>query len=139
MSYTPETLALHQQPLRFIHASDLHLERTLEGVTECPVHWEQRMLDISKRAAERLFQGCVEEEIDFLVLSGNVLNASLAPPGIYLFLIEQFERLKKAGIKVYWGGGECASPEDWATAFPLPDNVHRFPSVSIQEYHFHRV
>jgi hypothetical protein len=73
-----------------------------------------------------------------LILSGNVLNANLAPPGIFLFLIEQFERLKKAGIAVYWAGGEFDSPEDLPNAFPLPDNVYRFPSNSIQEYYFHR-
>jgi DNA repair exonuclease SbcCD nuclease subunit len=138
MTLTPDSIALHLQPLRFIHASDLHLERTIEGVTECPAHWEQRMLDISKRAAERLFQECIEEEIDFLVLSGNVLNANVASPGIFLFLLEQFERLKKAGIPVYWAGGEFDSPEDMPSAFPLPDNVRRFPSDSIQEFYFQR-
>ena len=135
---TPDTIALHQQPLRFIHASDLLLERAIEGVTECPAHWEQRMLDISKRAAERLFQKCLDEEIDFLVLSGNVFNANVSPPGIFLFLIEQFERMRKAGIAVYWAGGEFDSPEDFPKAFPLPDNVHRFPSNFIQEFYFHR-
>ena len=135
---TSDTIALHQQQLRFIHASDLHLERTIEGVAECPAHWEQRMLDISKRTAERLFQKCLDEEIDFLVLSGNVLNANLAPPGIFLFLVEQFERLKKAGIAVYWAGGELDSPEDMPNAFPLPENVYRFPSNAIQELYFHR-
>ena len=137
MALIPDTLPL-QRPLRFIHASDLHLERAFEGVTECPVHWEQRMLDISKRAAERLFQKCLDEEIDFLILSGNVFNANLSPPGIFLFLIEHFERLKKANINVYWAGGEFDSPEDMPTAFPLPDNVYRFPSNSIQEFYFHR-
>ena len=97
------------------------------------------MLDISQRAAERLFQNCLEEEIDFLVLSGNVLNANLAPPGIFLFLIEQFERLKKAGIAVYWAGGEFDSPEDMPSAFPMPENVYRFPSNSIQEFSFQRI
>jgi len=137
MTFTHDTLPL-QQPLRFIHASDLHLDRTIEGVTECPVHWEQRMLDISKRAAERLFQQCLDERIDFLVLCGNVLNANLAPPGVFLFLVEQFERLKKAGINVYWAGGEFDSPEDMPSAFPMPENVYRFPSNSIQEFYFHR-
>ena len=137
MALTHETLSL-QHPLRFIHASDLHLERTIEGVAECPAHWEQRMLDISKRAAERLFQECLDNEIDFLILSGNVLNANLAPPGIFLFLIEQFERLKKADINVYWAGGEFDSPEDMPNAFPMPENVNRFPSNSIQEFYFHR-
>ena len=138
MSLSSDSIALHHRPLRFIHASDLHLERTLEGVAECPAQWEQRTLDVSKRAAERLFQKCVEEEIDFLILSGNVLNANLAPPGIFLFLLEQLERLKKAGIAVYWAGGELDSPEDMPSAFPLPDNVYRFPSNSIQEFYFQR-
>ena len=135
---TSDPTVLYQQPLRFIHASDLHLERTIECVTECPAHWEQRMLDISKRAAERLFQKCLDEEIDFLVLSGNALNTSVASPGIFLFLIEQFERLKKAGIAVYWAGGEFDSPEDMPSAFPMPDNIYRFPSNSIQELYFYR-
>ena len=138
MALTSNTAALHHQPLRFVHASDLHLDRTLEGIAECPTQWEQRMLDISKRAAERLFQKCVEEEIDFLILSGNVLNANLAPPGLFLFLVEQFERLKKAGITVYWAGGEFDSPEDLPSAFPMPENVYRFPSNSAQEFYFQR-
>jgi hypothetical protein len=126
-------------PLKFIHASDLHLDRTLEGVAEGPPHWEDRMLNISLRSAERLFQRVIEEDVDFLVLSGNVLNVSLSPSGILLFLVGQFERLRKNGIEVYWAGGEFDSPEDWTTAFTLPDNVHFFPSNSIQEYYFHRV
>jgi hypothetical protein len=96
------------------------------------------MLDVAKRAALRLFDKCLEEEIDFLILSGKVLHAHFAPPGIFLFLVEQFERLKKAGIAVYWAGGESDSPEDMPTAFPLPDNVYRFPSNSIQEFYYHR-
>ena len=139
MTLTSDSIALYQQPLRFIHASDLHLERTIEGVIECPAHWEQRMLDISTQAAERLFQTCIEEEVDFLILSGNVLNGNTAPPGLFLFLLEQFERLKKAGIAVYWAGGEFDSPEDMPSAFPLPENVRRFPSDSIQEFYFQRI
>ena len=138
MTLTPDTASLYQLPLRFIHASDLHLDRTLEGVTECSTYWEQQMLDISKRAAEGLFQKCIEEEVEFLILSGNVLNANLAPPGLFLFLVEQFERLKKAGIAVYWAGGELDSPEDLPSAFPMPENVYRFPSNSVQEFYFQR-
>ena len=127
-----------QPPLRFVHASDLHLDRTLEGIAEGPAHWEKRMLNVSQRAAERLFQKVIEENVDFLILSGAVLNANLAAPGTFLFLVEQFGRLKKAGIAVYWAGGEYDSPEDWPMAFPLPDNVYHFPANTIQECYFQR-
>jgi len=135
MTFTHETLAL-QQPLRFIHASDLHLERTLEGIVECPTHWEQRMLDISKRGAERLFQECLDEEVDFLILSGNVLNANVAPPGLFLFLVEQFERLKQAGMAVYWAGGEFDSPEDMPNAFPMPEMFIVFRVTPFRSFTF---
>ena len=138
MTFTTDIIDLQQISLRFIHASDLHLERTIEGVAESPGHWEERMLDVSKRAAQRLFQKCIDEAVDFLILSGNVVHAQLAPPGIFLFLLEQFERLQKAGIAVYWAGGELDSPEDMPHAFPMPDNVHRFPSNTIQEFYVHR-
>lgn len=127
-----------RHPLRFIHASDLNLDQSVEGVVEGPPHWEQRYLCIAQQAAERLFQKTLDEEVDFLILSGDVLNANIAPPGLFLFLIGQFERLAKAGIDVYWSGGEFDSPEDWPTAFPLPENVKFFPSNTIQEYYFHR-
>ncbi len=111
----------------------------MEQVAECPAAWEDRMLGVSRRAAVRLFDKVLEENVDFLILSGNVLNANLATPGILLFLTEQFDRLKKSGIAVYWAGGEFDSPEDWPATFPIPENVHFFPSNSIQEYFFHRV
>ncbi|MDR0609706.1 MAG: hypothetical protein LBG58_06315 [Planctomycetaceae bacterium] len=137
-SITVNNLLQRQTPLRFIHASNLHLDRTLELIAEGPVHWEQRMIDVTRRGAERLFSKVIEENVEFLILSGDILNCRLSPPGNFLFLIDRFEQLKKAGIAVYWAGGEFDSPEDWLTAFPLPDNVHTFPSNSIQEYYLYR-
>ncbi|MDR2441755.1 MAG: hypothetical protein LBE12_20540 [Planctomycetaceae bacterium] len=127
-----------QAPLRFIHASDLYLDRTLEQVVEGPVYWEQRMLTVLRCGAERLFSRVLEEDVEFLILSGDILNCRISPPGHFLFLLEQFERLHKAGIDVYWAGGEFDSPEDWPAVFPLPANVHTFPSHSIQEYYVYR-
>ena len=132
-----ETLQ-NRKILRFIHASNLHLERSVEEILEGPAHWEERMFTISKRAADRLFERVIAEEVDFLLLSGEILNANLASPDLFLYLLEQFGRLKEAGIKVYWAGGEFDSPEDWPSVFPLPDNVYQFPSNSVQEVYYFR-
>ena len=51
-SITVNNLLQRQTPLRFIHASNLHLDRTLELIAEGPVHWEQRMIDVTRRGAE---------------------------------------------------------------------------------------
>lgn len=121
-------------PFRFLHAADLHLERTLEGVSGLPPALEERWLDLSYRAAERLFEAALTEQIDFLLLSGDVINPLRSGPRGPVFLVERFEALRDAGIDVYWAGGEFDSPEDWPTFFPLPENVRIFPSSGIQEY-----
>ncbi|MDR1925043.1 MAG: hypothetical protein LBQ66_11790 [Planctomycetaceae bacterium] len=140
MSPTSVNIPLRQRlPLRFIHASGLFLDKTIEQVSEMPTILESRFLDLSQRATLRLFRKAIDESVDFVILSGDVLNAEISPPGLFLFLIDQFEQLKKAGITVFWAGSEFDSPEDLPIAFPLPDNVHLFPANSIQEYFFKRV
>jgi DNA repair exonuclease SbcCD nuclease subunit len=125
-------------PLRFIHSSGLFLDRVIEHIPEMPAVFESRFFDVSRRAALRLFDKALEESVDFLIISGDILNASAAPPGLFVFLIEQFERLHKSGISVYWAGAELDSPDDIPISFPFPDNVHHFPTNSIQEYYFKR-
>ncbi|MDR1052852.1 MAG: hypothetical protein LBL39_01645 [Planctomycetaceae bacterium] len=139
MNFNQNSFPLRQRlPLRFIHASGLYLDRVIERVSELPVFLESRFFDVSRRAALRLFDKVLEESVDFLIISGDVFDASSSPPGLFVFLIEQFERLKKAGISVYWAGAEFDSPEDMPISFALPDNVHHFPCNSIQEYYFKR-
>ncbi|MDR1290408.1 MAG: hypothetical protein LBK06_04320 [Planctomycetaceae bacterium] len=139
MNPNPNSFPLRQRsPLRFIHASGLYLDRVIERVSEFPVVLESRFFDVSRRAALRLFDKVLEESVDFLIISGDVFNASSSPPGLFVFLIEQIERLKKAGIAVYWAGAEFDSPEDMPISFAMPDNVHHFPCNSIQEYYFKR-
>lgn len=121
-------------PFRFIHASDFRLEQAIEGVAAFPASLEERLLDVSYRAAERVFEAALIEEVHFIVLSGNLLDPLRTGPRGPLFLIAQFEKLREAGIAVYWAGGEFDSPEDWPAGFPLPDNVHIFPSSGVQEY-----
>ncbi|MDR2172183.1 MAG: hypothetical protein LBP59_18715 [Planctomycetaceae bacterium] len=124
--------------MRFIHTSGFFLDRVIEGLLELPVVLESRFFDISCRAALRVFDKALEESVDFLIISGDVFNALLSPPRLFIFLIEQFERLNKAGITVYWAGSEFDSPDDMPVSFPLPANVRHFPCNSIQEYYFKR-
>ena len=115
------------RPLRFVHASDFHLEMPLQGVVEVPEHLREAFCDAPYTAAQRVFDAALAEEAQFLVLSGNLLDPARAGLRGPLFLVEQFSRLAERGIAVYWAGGEVDSPEAWPSAFPLPQNVHLFP------------
>lgn len=115
-------------PFRFLHASDLHLERPLSGITEAPDHLRPLFLEAPYQAAERLFQLAVSEKVDFVVLAGDVLDATFCGPRGPIFLCEQFRLLNDRGIVVYWAGGEVDGPQHWPAELTLPPNVRRFVS-----------
>lgn len=118
---------MSQPPLRFLHASDLHLERPLGGVSELPAHLREVFLEAPYVAAEQVFETALAERVDALVLAGDVVDLDFAGPRAIVFLKEQFERLEAHGIQVYWAGGDLDPPDAWPPNAPLPTNVHVFP------------
>ncbi len=123
---------------RFIHASDFHLERPPRGLTEVPDHLRDLLLDAAYEAASHVFHFAVEQEVDFVVLAGDLLDADATGPRGPLFLIDQFSRLAEHGIEVFWAGSSLDAPERWPDGFTLPDNVRRFPTGGTGEFLFHQ-
>ena len=121
------------QPFRFIHASDFHLEQPLYGFSEIPDHLRNMLIDAPYIAAQRVFEAAVMNEVDFLVLSGDILHCDNGGPRAISFLLEQFERLAERQIAVYWAGGRVDSPDRWPSAVQLPANVRFFPQGRADE------
>lgn len=123
---------------RFIHASDLHLERPPSGLAEIPDHLRQTLLEAPYLAAERVFEIALSEQVDFVALSGDVVHLETAGPRALMFLAEQFQRLAERDIQVYWCGGNVDPPESWPASLHLPSNVHRFGSARPEDRIHHR-
>lgn len=122
------------QSFRFLHASDFHLEEPLGGLAEIPAHLGDLFLDAPYTAAERVFDVAVRERVDFVILSGDLIEPTLAGPRGISFLLNQFERLNSHGITIYWAGGNCDGPQDWPNAAKLPCNVQVFPGYKCEEH-----
>lgn len=118
---------MSQPSLRFVHASDLHLERPLGGVAEVPNELREMFLESPYLAAEQVFETVLSEGADALLLSGDVVDVDLAGPRAILFLVEQFQRLAAHEIPVYWACGNADPASAWPASAELPENVHRFP------------
>ncbi|HBO43202.1 MAG TPA: hypothetical protein DD670_04565 [Planctomycetaceae bacterium] len=113
-------------PFRFLHASDFHLETPPFGVDEVPDHLMELFLAAPYRSAERVFDAALAENVDFVVLAGDLLDSRRTGPRGPLFLVEQFERLAQRDIRVYWAGGQIDPPEAWPPSMRLPKNVYLF-------------
>lgn len=123
---------------RFLHASDLHLERSPGGLAEIPDHLHAEVAAAPYQAARRVFDAAVKHEVDFVVLAGDVVDLQLSGPPAVAFLGEQFGRLHDVGIKVYWAGSPTDHFSQFADAWPLPDGLRRFPLDRIVHLVHHR-
>lgn len=121
-------------PFRFIHAADFHLEMPPFGVDEVPDHLAELFLECAYQSATRVFDTALAEEVDFVILAGDVLHCEYTGPRGPLFLAEQFQRLAQRRIAVYWAGGGVDPPEAWPPSIRLGDNVHRFAQGKTQQY-----
>ena len=121
-------------PFRFLHAADLALELPIEGIGDGAELIEKRLLDAPIEAARRLFGQAKAEEVDFVLLSGNIVDPNASGVGPLIFLVEQFQMLAEAGIPVYWAGCEHDGPDNWPAAIHLPENVHLLRNGSLEEF-----
>ena len=110
---TRATINMSQRPFRFIHASDLQLDLPIAGVVDAPESLVELLVSAPMRAAERVFDAAIDQQVDFVVLSGNLVDPASCSLHEMLFLTEQFERLNEHQILVYWCGGSLDSTNSW--------------------------
>lgn len=121
------------QHFRFLHASDFTLHEPLQAVSDAPQSLRDLLIDAPFLAAERVFNAAIEERVDFLVLSGDLVNLSLATPRALSFLLQNFERLDAHGIAVYWSCGRMDAQQDWPAIAKLPKSVQVFSALEREE------
>jgi DNA repair exonuclease SbcCD nuclease subunit len=115
-----------RESFRFLHASDFHLERPLQDLPDLPDHLKPAFIDAPWKAAEAVFEHAIIENVDFVILCGDLLHPIASGACGPAFLLDQFESLRQRGTAVYWAGGVVDDVERWPGAVTLPDNVHRF-------------
>jgi len=117
---------------KVVQSVSLSLERT-ESLffgtlfPELPDALKDACLSAVWKSAERVFDLALEQNVDFLLLTGDVLQPDLTGARGLVFLTQQFNRLRERGISVYWKLER--SIEEWMLPdFRFPENVFLFPS-----------
>ena len=114
------------EPLRFVHATGLFLDRQLAGTGPVSDGVRTIIEEATLRAFEHTVAASIDRQADFLLLAGNCFDEtdrSLRARGA---LIEGFNRLDDHGIRVFIMPGEADPAEAWQTFPELPDNVTLF-------------
>lgn len=115
------------QPIRFIHAADLHLDAAFLGLSrEAPKKLTDRLRNATFTALQRLLELCVRERPDFLVLSGDIYNQEDRSLPAQLALHDACVRLHELAIPVFIVHGNHDPLSSCLKTLRWPDNVTIF-------------
>jgi 3',5'-cyclic AMP phosphodiesterase CpdA len=117
------------QHFRFLHAGGFALDQPLAGLSEVPEPLEGPLIDAPYLAAQKVFAAALEERVDFVVLTGDLVDFARPSPRAIALLLDNFERLDSHGIAVYWAGGRLDPPQDWPASARLPTGAQIFPAT----------
>lgn len=113
-------------PFRFIHAADLHLDSAFKGPADMPAAVRQQMADAGFGALRRLTETAIREEVDFVVMAGDLFDAADRSLRAQTALYQAWSRLAEAGISVFAIHGNHDPLDSGRARLKTPDNVHVF-------------
>jgi len=118
--------------MKFIHTADIHLDSPLRGLEiheDAPV---EAIRGATRRAFENLISLAIEEEVDFVLIAGDLYDGDWRDYNTGLFFAGQMGKLATAGIKVFIVSGNHDAASRITRVMPLPENVTVFSSKKAQ-------
>ncbi len=115
--------------IKILHAADLHLGAPFRGLGHVSKTWATRLTRAITESFDRVIDIAIERKVDFMVVSGDIFDATRASYGDYLYFFEGMRRLGKEGIPVYMVTGNHDPYTSWKQGLLLlPENVHMLPA-----------
>lgn len=120
---------------RFLHAADLHLGAPLKSLgSRVDEPTIERITQRVNTAFDRLVGVAVDEQVDFVVLAGDVYDMADRDPGARIRMLRGLTRLDDAGIKVFMVHGNHDPLLRDVGSGSLPDNVVVFPAGRVERH-----
>lgn len=86
---------------RFVHTADVHLDSPLRSLALQNAELAELVGDASRQAFTAIIDLCISEQVDALVIAGDLYDGDQTSMKTARFLASQMMRLHQAGIMVY--------------------------------------
>ncbi len=126
------------QPVRFIHAADLHLDAPFAGVDATDERVRRALVESTYRALDAVIDACIARDVDFLVIAGDAYNSKDKSVRAQFAFQRAMQRLAEADIPVYLSWGNHDPADGWSAGISLPESVHVFSARETQRLVFER-
>lgn len=85
---------------KFIHAADVHLDSPLDGLRRLDQSTANRMQQASRRSLETIIQTALDQQVDAVLVAGDLFDGPVKDAGAGLWVDSQFKRLVRADIPI---------------------------------------
>ncbi len=119
----------------FIHAADIHLDSPLVGLSAYEGAPAELLRDAPRAAFRNLVDEAISENIDFMVISGDLYDGNWPDVNTGLFFAQEMGRLSRKDIPVFIVHGNHDAESKLTKQLTLPDNVTVFSSRKAETHH----
>lgn len=113
---------------RFLHASDIHLDSPLRGLSGHEGSAAERIRTAARESFINLVSQAIEVDAAFVVIAGDLYDGDWRDFQTGLFFSRQMGRLAKSGIEVFVLYGNHDAESQLTKRLVLPENVKVFSS-----------
>ncbi len=124
--------------VRFVHASDLHLDASFGGVDATDDTVAGAFSRSTLEALDRVVALCIDQEVDFLVIAGDLYNSADRSLRGELAFQRAMRKLADSGIAAFVVQGNHDPADGWSAGLDLPDSVVVFSSREVERREFVR-
>ena len=111
---------------RFLHAADIHLDSPLKGLAGQDGNAAERVRTATRDALDQLVSLMIEEQVDFLIIAGDLYDGDWRDYKTGLFFAGQMGRLNASNVPVYLLHGNHDAESQITRRLDLPGNVYVF-------------
>ncbi|WFN34346.1 DNA repair exonuclease [Methanogenium sp. S4BF] len=122
-----QTPPSNRTDIRFIHAADLHLGTPFTGISKFSPEFGDILAYATYRAFEEIVSLAIREQVNFLLISGDIYDSEERRIYGQLIVRKQLQRLSDAGIRTYIAFGNHDPLDGWSAHISWPEGVHVMP------------
>lgn len=112
-----------KREFRFLHTADIHLDSPLKGLRRYQGAPVELVEHATRRALEKMVQLAIDQQVDFVVIAGDLYDGTWPDHNTGLFFSRQMSRLRQASIPVFLIRGNHDAASRVTENLELPDNV----------------
>ena len=112
--------------IKILHTADVHLDSPLTSLALRDESLRQNIQSSTRFAFVQIIDTALAENVDALLIAGDLYDGAQRSAKTAAFLTGQLERLRTAGIPVFYIKGNHDAENPITGEVALPDNVHIF-------------